>query len=233
MTKNINDRETKEHPAFGSIQIMRTSGQTRLFKSGFNHHNYITIRISTADEVEGYGIETSIFPRKEIIEVALSEAQFARLITTPNLGSGTPCTLKSMRIPQNHKEFEGKRIPDIEAEDIRATHSGKIEQDIKDRLQELTEFQEQLRTWRKDKHRPTLAELDGMVSQLAGMHLAGNFAFLQQLLEEHMEKTVEEGRMELEAHANVVICQLGLNAAQSAQLPQLVNDPKTIEIGEE
>ena len=217
----MSNRETRRHPAFGVIQICRTSGTTRLFKSDFNHHNYISIRIHTAEEVDGFGVDSDAFPREEIIEVAMSEAQFARLMTTPNLGCGTPCTIEAVRVPPSLEKYRGKRLPPIEKEDVQDTHRDRVEQICRDRLKEFDEIQAQLIEWRNAKHRPTLAELDALANRLASMHLASNFGFLQQVLEEHMEKTVEEGRTEIEAHVMRVVQQLGLTAAQQREFPKL------------
>jgi hypothetical protein len=182
----------------------------RLFKSDFTHQHYITLRIFTAEETERYGV-TDAFPKEEIIEIAMSEAQFARFVTTPNLGCGTPCTIESVRVPPSLREYAGKHLPTIEKEDIRETHRDEIESVCRQRLEELGQVQAQIRQWRIDKHRPTMAELDDLTNQLAGMHLANNFGFLQQLLEEHMEKTIEEARTEIEAHVMQVVNQLGFD----------------------
>lgn len=224
----MKDRETKRHPAFGVIQICRTSGTTRLFKSDFTHQNYITIRVHTAEEIEGYGVETDAFPREEIIEVAMSEAQFARLMTTPNMGCGTPCTIEGVRMPPSLEQYKGQRIPPIEKTDIQETHRDKVEQICKERLAEFDEIQQRLQQWRTDKHRPTLAELDALIRQLQAMHLSSNFGFLQQVLEEHMERTVEEGRTEIEAHLMRVVQQLGLSTAQGQEFPKLDNPSQKV-----
>lgn len=226
----MTNKETKRHPAFGVIQISRVSGTTRLFQSDFTHQHFISIRIHTAEQTEGYGVDTNAYPREEIVEVSMSEAQFARLMTTPNLGCGTPCTIESVRTPKSLAKYGGKRLPTIEKTDVQETHRDKVEQLCKERLEEFDEIQKQLQEWRNAKHRPTLAELDALIRQLACMHLASNFGFLQQVLEEHMEKTVEEGRTEIEAHIMQTVNQLGLSTAQKEGFPRMEHvDQKVIE----
>ena len=113
-----NGKETK-HPAFGVIGVGRVSGHTRLFGSDFTHHNYISLRISTAKTIESYGVKTSVHSDEQIVEVCLSEVQFARMITSLNMGEGTPCTLEYVQMPPSLEEHQGQRIPKVEAEDIR------------------------------------------------------------------------------------------------------------------
>lgn len=231
------DRKTS-HPAYGVIEISRTSSNhMRLFQSDFNHHHFITLRISTADAIESYGVAEHVFPKERIIEVALSEAQFARMITTPNMGCGTPCTLEHVRVPASLQEYaDGKQIPPVEKEDIRETHADKIGKICRERLADLDEIQEQLATWRQEKHRPTLSELDQLIRRMEALHLASNFAYLQQVLEEHMEATIEEGRTEIESHVSMLAQRLGLDAVQRQSFPELPHErPPAIEttVGEE
>ena len=82
------------HPAFGMIGIFRTSGQRHLFGSPLERHNgYVTLRVRHAERFSsGHGSD-SFFGRSQIINVVLSEAQFAQLITNWNQGEGVPCTL--------------------------------------------------------------------------------------------------------------------------------------------
>lgn len=221
-----NDKKEK-HPAHAVISISRTSGLTHLFRSDFNHHNWISMTISTAHEYEGYGVDSRVMSENEIIEVWMSEAQFARMITTPNMGGGTPCTLHAIRVPESLKEFDGM-LPQVKVEDVRKTHKDKIKEVVTERLDRLDALEAQLRGWREAKHRPTMKELDEVVSNLSSLHLAGNFAYLQQVLEEKMEQTIEEGRTEIEAHIAQLAKQVGLDTIKQAQLPDLPHQ-KTIE----
>ena len=88
---------TEKHPAFGTIGVFRTSGQRHLFGSPLQRHQgYVTIRVNHAEKVRSGRGYYWYFARKNIIEVALSEAQFAQLITSWNVGEGVPCTLDSI-----------------------------------------------------------------------------------------------------------------------------------------
>lgn len=84
------------HPSFGAISIHHTSGgHEKLFMSNVAHAHKITISISPAKKMVDGVCLPWIFPDMgKLIEVELSPDQFAELITTPNTGSGVPCTIR-------------------------------------------------------------------------------------------------------------------------------------------
>lgn len=131
-----------------------------------------------------------------------------------------------VQIPPSLEEYQGQRIPQVEAEDIRETHKGKIKQIVEDRLEKVQGIEDQIEQWRESKHRPTLSELDELLGSLRCLHLASNLAYCQEILEEKMERTIEEGRTEIEAHITNLMIQFGLNEAQKQRLPEIPHAPQ-------
>ena len=217
------DFEKNTHPAWGVIQISRVNGQTYLFDSDFLHHNYIVLRICTARKISD-DIHSNIMDDKQIVEVSMSETQFARMISSLNMGCGTPCTLERVYMPLSLQEHDGERLPRIEPEDVRETHKDKIKQVVNERLDKLRDIESRIKKWRSEKHRPTLSELDELTEGIQSLHLASNFAFFQEQFEEKMELTIDEGRTEIEAHVNSIVKQFGLNEIQRKQLPESPHD---------
>jgi hypothetical protein len=84
------------HPSFGLVSISRVSGSRRLFESPFEHQHYITLSISRADRSRTDLHYNHIMPCGEIVEVAMSEVQFAQMVTSLNMGVGTPCTISHL-----------------------------------------------------------------------------------------------------------------------------------------
>lgn len=93
---SINDDEILKHPSYGMVQFSRvTGGNCRLFGSALEGHNHrIELRIHEAEmRIDHERHMERPYARAQIIEVALSAAQFAELLTTMNAGSGVPCTI--------------------------------------------------------------------------------------------------------------------------------------------
>lgn len=83
----------REHPAFGCITISRPhGGQNALFGSQILHDHYIKLTINTAVEYTDNGW-TRHHSDKQLVEVHMTADQWARMVSSIGIGSGTPCTL--------------------------------------------------------------------------------------------------------------------------------------------
>jgi hypothetical protein len=88
------DQERASHPAFGVVQVSRPSGgHTVLMGSDFRHCSCVSITVSEAEEVRSLS-NTWNFPRRQIVQFELSEAQFAHMVASAGVGGGTPCTIR-------------------------------------------------------------------------------------------------------------------------------------------
>ena len=104
-------KETHEHPSYGVISFSRTyGGEKNLFGSSIKHQNTIRMKVSHA-KLERRLNEDHVYEKDKIIEVEMSEAQFAQAITSLNSAAGVPVTLlytqKEGKIPPCN--FSNKR----------------------------------------------------------------------------------------------------------------------------
>lgn len=93
---SINDDEILTHPSYGMVQFSRvTGGNCRLFGSALEGHNHrIELRIFEAEMHIDHDLHMERpYGKGQIVEVALSAAQFAELLTTMNSSMGVPCTI--------------------------------------------------------------------------------------------------------------------------------------------
>ena len=91
----FDDEEVEAHPCYGMISVHRqTGGHTKLFGSPLDSHPS-TIAITIREAERHHNLSSDwFFARKPIIEIDLSPMQYAEMITTPNVGSGVPCTIR-------------------------------------------------------------------------------------------------------------------------------------------
>ena len=85
-----------EHESFGIAGFSRVSSTgTNLFGSALRHHAHIILEIQGAAMWRNTGTHsTHISPNREtIVQIAMSEAQFGRLISTFNRAEGVPVTI--------------------------------------------------------------------------------------------------------------------------------------------
>lgn len=93
------------HESYAMVGFGRCCGNPGpLFGAiGDSHEVYIKLSIKRAT-VSRSGTEfESTGPRGELIEVDMTEPQFAQLLSSLNVGNGSPCTLRY---------FGGERVPD-------------------------------------------------------------------------------------------------------------------------
>ncbi len=201
--------KTYAHRAFGQIGVSRMNGRTVLHGSDFQHQAFMAIRIQTSELHRGLSTDWH-HARKEIVEVWLSEAQWASFVSSPNIGEGVPCTL--IRVA-------GERMPEIPF---------RQERDVV--AQEVTEHAAEM----AEKVRKAIAAIEGEVGQsMSGKKreaVLGHLRSLEQDLDanvpfhvdsfgKHIENTVEKAKIEIGAYVQNAITRAGLEALSGGDPP--------------
>jgi hypothetical protein len=222
--KRVTDDDIIEnHASYGMIGVTKgqESGKRRFFGSGVKSHNAISIRIHKA-EVQHSLSRDSYFERECIIEVDMTPMQFLDLFTSPNQGSGVPCTIRYTRedgrLPEvpKHSKSETEKIADEfnrKAEELGAT------------LESLTKkARETLSAPGTLKKKDKEDVLDAVESFT--MQIKNNLPFLLEQMQESAQRTVSQAKAEVTAFADDMLQRKGLEAFKK-DAPQLdAEDPK-------
>lgn len=204
----------KYAPYQALISIGRVSSSScLLWQSNLNHQHYIRLTISCAHEnnSDGYSM---LMDGPEIVEIYMSEMQFAQAITSMNCGLGTPATLGSLC---------GFSIPGPQSiEDDKAAHRENIKRMTSKGLEDLAEIREVINGWAKEKKRPTLKEVTDVLKSLdiELSRIPGNFAHIETLLNDRMEERVVQAKSEVNAHVQSTVTQLGLQSLEQLRIEQ-------------
>ena len=192
---------TETHPAYGQIQGSRVQGSRYLYGSDFLHHNYVAIRIfdSTLDRHL-----SSDWPHqgRQHIEVALSEAQWANLVSSLNSGSGTQCTIDWTR---ETGALPGIALPTDRYKQIHAEFDEDT-REAREALAALTKDIEALPLSKVAKER-LLAS-----AGKARRALTSSIQFVTEQFDEHVENTVQKARIEVNAAVEAAVQRAGLRA---------------------
>jgi hypothetical protein len=187
----------REHPAFGMIGATRFTGATgNLFASPIKHNAGVMIRLVEAYE-QGNEYGRRQFGGKHIVEVTLSEAQWASFVTAMNVGSGVPCTISY------RQTGEFVRVPGIDDDHPHVKRAADIKDKAKKDLALLTEFATKFRELLERGKAPTKGELRALYDKYilhAVDHAPGNYEFLANIVTEHMEETLTAARAEIEGY---------------------------------
>lgn len=181
------------HPSYGTLAFSRKiGGTTPLFGSSIEHRDTITMTLYHANITRGLHHD-SIFGEKIIAEVEMSYSQFAEAITSLNMGSGVPVTIR-------YTEKDGE-IPPCDFVSKRDQFSNEFKEKRKKAtntsqqiIKEVEELFSQKKTLTKTDKEQILKKLS-ILSQDIGC----NMDFISDQFNEQMDKTVMEAKGEIES----------------------------------
>lgn len=204
------------HESYGLLGITRyTGGHDVMFGSSIKHRNGISIRLYQAEHRRDLSRDW-YFGRDLLFEVNMSQAQFAEMITTPNVGSGVPCTIQHVMGKTMEKPpFEAK------AQTFRDEFAQKVAKIADDGTLYMKDALDIL------KNKPTLGKGDRQVIldafAMLQQEIKSNIPFLQKQFHEQMDKTIVEAKSEIEAFVEHKIRTVGLESIRD-QTPQLMEN---------
>lgn len=212
----------EQHPAYAMIGAYRVTGGKVLFGSDFQHQNYITIRIKPGQvrrslSNDWFGVAAG----REYIEVSLSEAQWAGLISRLNVGDGVPCTLgwkedvgyvpQIPEPPEHTKQFSAEMKKLAEKGDVALKELADVINGMK-----ISEKQRKELLWKIEQ---------------ASRAIGSSASYIQEQFGEHMESVKERAFTEVYAFTEAHIRRSGLAALgfKPEDVLKIDNDDKTID----
>lgn len=186
------------HPAYAQLRASRVSSShgILLYGSDLRHTNFIAVTIAASSLTRSLSRDWH-HAENDLIEVTLSESQWATFVSSLNLGSGIPATLT---------RYDGRLIPGLPERDI--VHEFKNE--VRDAMtQATTELDAALaaletadtKTWRK-------AVMERVAK--ARQHLSANLPFVADQFDHHAEAVVEAAKAEVAAHVQATLLRAGI-----------------------
>lgn len=215
------DGERKEHESYGLISLSRISGRGEpLFGSSIRHSEVLRLRISRG--VMNRDLSRDWYhERDDIVEVDMSNSQFAEFVTTHNRGCGIPCTIRYVN---------GERVEDPPFDDKREQFRQEFKEHaatVARRLDELHAFAESLR----EKPTVTKTERAELVERIrmARQEVASNMPFMATQFDVQMDKSIKEAKGEIEAFALRRVVTAGIAAIEKEEREAAQNGLPAIE----
>lgn len=184
-----------KHPSFGMLSFNRThGGHSNLFGSSIQHND--TIHMVLREGVVTRGLNDDWYVGEdEILEVEMSQSQFAELITSMNVGTGTPCTIKYLR---------GKgRINEADFINKRQQITNEFKESMNEHMSDAKEFYNEAKELFTTKKSIGKGDREMILKRLAnvtqGMESSSKFIFDQ--FQNQIDKTITEAKGEIEAFA--------------------------------
>lgn len=189
-------RTDYDHDAFGAISVYKTnSGKgVPLFGSALKHDQFVSIELSRAILIRDYN-EDRHFSTDTITRFAMSEAQWARFVSSVGNGDGVPVTLE--RAPPRGTSCV--RSPGIDMENERVRYTQDVKREFQKVLSDIAGIKKQL----EDLTVGTTASKTGLRQVISNFDTAmknipGNVAYLQERFIRTMENIVQDSKIEVE-----------------------------------
>lgn len=196
-----NEREEETHPAWGLIGASRVSagppGAT-LFDSDIRHGHYVNVRLRRATRHRDLHRDWK-HGDEQLIEVSMSEAQWASFVSTMNIGDGVPCTIERVG---------GEMMPGVEYEPRLAASMDEVDDAAHKAMEAI---QTAFETYREKKTAANLRSLEAAIN-----NAPSNIGFAAKSLSEHAENVVQRARADIEAMVASKAKQLGIEPASVA-----------------
>ncbi len=192
----------KTHPAYGLLGISRVQGNPgTLFGSEIKQPmSFIRITLTRAED--HWSLSRSWHhSRQQLVELDMTHSQFAEMITTLNVGSGVPCTIRYL---------PGEELPRI-ADD--STIHDQIKADVKDTAHEAVDRIKALHAAIAEAKLPKgvqnkLLEL----ARSAAASLDNSLPFVLDQYQEALDSMKAKAAAEVDAMLTGAIQRAGLNA---------------------
>lgn len=189
----MNFKQDKQE-AYGLLGFYRQNSSIKhpLFGSSIQHSNTIVLKIKQASLDRNLNRDW-FHGENLIIEVEMSQSQFAEAITSLNMNDGIPCTIRYI---------QGKgEIPDIDFEDTVEKFDNEFNSHIKNNTDEARQLLQEMTALFNNKSNIGKRDRELILNKLSQliMHLDSNSKFINTQFKSQMDKTVTEAKAEIEA----------------------------------
>lgn len=184
----------QNHESFGMLQISRVQcgGKQSLFGSSILHSNLIRMSLKEG-KMERQFNNNSYYPGKTLFTVDMSEKQFGELITSLNIGSGVPVTIKYKTVGEVVKCDEPPfiNIKEVHQQEFKA-YTKNIYQNAQNLVREVGELLENKKTLNKQDKQEIIGRL-----QKISNDIGFNMGFQLDMFTVQMENIVHEAKVEI------------------------------------
>ena len=192
----------------GIIQINRTfGGRNAMFGSSIEHDVVMKLSINTCEVDRSFSTDR-YYPVNNIIEIELTPAQYAEMITNLNHGVGVPCTIT---------KFQGKRIKnDLKLKDEIETFKKEYKQNIDEVFNNMKDYINSL-DYTKPLSPKKIKEIKERLRILI-YSLENEGPFLSNRFNEYIEKVFVEAQSKIENNISLKLQNLGIEKLNELQI---------------
>lgn len=218
----MKENERIAHPSFGLVSFSRTSigGKgVELFGSSIVHNETIRLQIKPATIKRSLNRDWYGQEGKPFVEVEMSYAQFAEAITSMNMGSGVPVTVRYLN---------GEEIPEPTLENKRIQFENEVKEKMKNLNERMNDLTVQAKDILENKKTVSKGDRETILHELAMVQqeIHANMPFIMKMFNEQMDKSVSEAKAEVEAFTQNKLLSLGVEKLEDLKQLNATNVKK-------
>jgi len=217
------EKTKKTHPSYGTVLFSRRhkgGGKVRLFGSPLSDHA-TTVTLTIYEAEIGHDLSRDrIHGGDSIIEVELSAAQFAELLTTMNVGCGVPCTICQR---QGVGRIKDPPHDEIEIDRVQDSFVGRIEEirkRVKEKSKQMKELLKKRALSKADKD-----EIQWIVDKIM-QDVESNWPYVVDQFNKATERIVVAAKSEIDAFVTTAAQVTGLKQLQEMSKNSLLMLPE-------
>lgn len=225
----LNERDEEQHPAFGRVVVNRVNSTPGavLFDSDIRHGEYVRLTVHAARRKRDLN-QDWIYADDELIEIQLTLAQWASMVSSFGNGGGVSCTITERR------KYDGPFL--IPALRFKSRMAIATDETVTTAEKVFGRIRETFKAYKTTKKAPELRALE-----LAIDHAAGNIQFATKSLTEYVETSVQHARADIEAMVNQHARSIGIDPVDvlqslasetQAATPQIEQAPYVWKVGD-
>lgn len=219
VTEAGNGNSVETHPSFGMISLSRytSSGGRSYFGAAVEPHAGVSISIHKGEKHRSMS-NTWYHAREEVIQVDMSEAQFAQMITSFNIGGGVPCTISHISKSALATLPDGiiPECPEISERKKVETEFKHVMRNLGEEVAKLVLKAQQLQekpSVNKGDRQEFVKIADGIASIIRSQ-----VPFVQSQFNEAMDATVAHAKSDVDAFISNLMRQAGVEAMRDKVL---------------
>jgi len=207
----------ESHESFGMMSFSRiqAGGSQVLHGSDLKHNTIIAMRLSHGIKQRGLSRDW-YHATQQIAEVYMSQNQFSELITSMNMGSGIPVTLRFTEKDGRLEEPQFNKVTEVHRNEFKEKAKS-VAKNAQALLASMKDILEGSGTVKK-ADRQALLNKAAMIAQ----ELAANMPFMEKSFNEAMDKTVTDAKGTIEAFYQHRVTEAGLDAIENGTAPKLI-----------
>lgn len=213
---------SERHESYGQISFSRINATPpiNLYGSNIKHGSIISLTIRRSAKNHNLYNDT-YYGDEEIIDVYMSPAQFAELLTSLNVGSGVPCTIQ-------HIFYH--RMSGCPEENQRKVNKQEFEETCKEivhKSQSLIAEVTHMFESKKNINKTDRKDIIGNLQHICNI-FTSRIPFIKEQYDEAMEKTETEVKAAVDNFVTHALVSIGAKALKN-KLIELPNEMKQIE----